>query len=64
LKLQRKLFKLTKPDNISFSDKDQGWLKQIIALYKEIEDLHKPIDDTPKTVGEYYQKNIKDGTPS
>lgn len=33
---------------------DDNWIKEIIYLNDQIEELQKPINNIPATVGEYY----------
>jgi hypothetical protein len=54
-----KLFKLTHPSRIKKVQNMQNYVKSIVKLYHKIEELQKPINNTPATVGEYYTKYLK-----
>lgn len=34
----------------------EEWSKKVVFINNKIEALEKPINNTPKTVGEYYQQ--------
>lgn len=56
LNLKKKLFKLTRPEQKLLDDGMNLYCKTLIVLYQQIEQLESDLNNTPATVGDYYEQ--------
>ena len=56
LNLKKKLFILTHPDKLPNYEAMNSHLKEIISLHQQIEQLESDLNNTPTTVGDYYEQ--------
>ena len=54
--MKEKLFILTHPDKLPKEEAMNSHLKTVISLHQKIEQLESDLNNTPATVGDYYEQ--------